>query len=86
MREIYISRINSVIDYITDNAGKYAIAHFEIAGDEYPQAWNALFAGWLPESGYQPDDGPCYELYLNDPKDHPENKCIVDICIPVKPL
>jgi AraC family transcriptional regulator len=41
---------------------------------------------WLPDSGYQPDDRPCYELYHNDPKEHPENKCIVDICIPVKPL
>ncbi len=67
-------------------AGKYAIAHFEISSHEYPQAWQGLYGGWLPESGYQPDDGPCYENYLNEPKDHPEGKCIVEICIPVKPM
>ena len=66
--------------------GKYAVAHFELAADEYEDAWNVIFGGWLPESGYQPADGPCYELYLNDPKEHPEGKCIVDICVPVKPL
>jgi len=26
----------------------------------------------------------CYELYLNDPKQHPEKKHIVDICEPIK--
>jgi hypothetical protein len=52
---------------------------------EYEGAWDLVFGVWLPESGYQPDDGPCYELYLNDPKEHPENKHIVDICMPVKP-
>ena len=67
-------------------AGKYAIAHFEITVDQYQDAWNAVYGGWLPESGYQPEDGPCYELYLNDPKEHPEGKHIVDICVPVKPL
>ncbi len=67
-------------------AGKYAVAHFEITPDQYQDAWNAVYGGWLPESGCQPEDGPCYELYLNDPKQHPEGKHIVDICIPVKPL
>jgi AraC family transcriptional regulator len=67
-------------------AGKYAAAHFEITPDQYQDAWNAVYGGWLPESGYQPQDGPCYELYLNDPKQHPEGKHVVDICIPVKPL
>jgi AraC family transcriptional regulator len=67
-------------------AGKYAVAHFEIAPDQYANAWDTLYGGWLPDSGYQPDDGPCFELYLNDPQQHPEGKHIVDICVPVKPL
>ncbi|MDP8205049.1 MAG: AraC family transcriptional regulator [Candidatus Electryonea clarkiae] len=68
------------------DAGKYAVARFELSNDEYEEAWNAFFGGWFPQSGYQPDDGACFELYQNDPKEHPENKCIVDICVPVKPL
>jgi AraC family transcriptional regulator len=66
--------------------GKYAVAHFELAVDEFEDAWNAIFGGWLPGSGYQPADGPSYELCLNSPEEHPESKHIVDICIPVKPL
>ena len=66
--------------------GTFAVASFEIAGDEFEDAWNTLMGGWMPESGYQPDDRLCYELCHNDPKQHPENKHIVDIWVPVRPL
>lgn len=78
--------VNRDIGKMTLKAGRYALARFELAEDEYEQAWNAVYGGWLPESGYQPDDGPCFERYLNDPKTHPEGKCIVEICVPVKPM
>lgn len=66
--------------------GEYAIAHFEITGDEYGDAWKYVYGQWLPDSGYQPDDRPCFEDCLNDPGQHPEGKHIVDICVPVKPM
>ena len=66
--------------------GKYAVARFELSPDEYGEAWQAIYGGWLPESGYQPDDKPPIELYLNSPDEHPEKKHIVEICVPVKPL
>ncbi len=66
--------------------GNYAVARCEILEDQYEQAWDSIMANWLPESGYQPDDGLCYELNLNNPDEHPEKLHIVDICIPVKPL
>ncbi len=66
--------------------GKFAIGHFEIDQDQYGAAWNSLFGIWLPESGYQAADGPCYELYMNEPKDYPEGKHLVDIYTSVKPL
>jgi AraC family transcriptional regulator len=67
-------------------AGIYAVGHFEIMPDQYGDAWNTLYGGWLPESGYQPDDRPCFEMYLNNPKEDPEGKHIVDIYMPVRPL
>ena len=66
--------------------GRYAMARFEISPDRYGDAWNAVFGGWFPESGYQPDDRPAFEHFLNDPNEHPEHKHIVDIYVPVKPL
>ncbi len=66
--------------------GPCAVARFEIALDGFERAWNSVYGGWLPASGYQPDDHPCFEVYHNDPGQHPEKKCVVDICVPVRPL
>lgn len=66
--------------------GQYAVGRFELSAQEYTAAWQAIYGEWLPQSGYQPDDRPAYELYLNNPEEHPEHKHIVDICVPVKPL
>ena len=66
--------------------GKYAVGHFEISVAQYEDAWNTIFGGWLPQSGYQCLGSPCYELYYNNPEQHPEHKQILDICVPVKPL
>ena len=66
--------------------GPFAVAHVEIDVTEYGEAWDKLVGEWIPENGYTPDtDRMCYELYLNDPTQHPENKHIVDICEPVLP-
>ena len=80
------TEVDGEIGKETIPGGKYAVGHFEISVDQYEDAWNTIFGGWLPQSGYQCVDGPCYELYLNDPSQHPEGKCIVDIYVPVKPL
>ncbi|KAA3609998.1 MAG: helix-turn-helix domain-containing protein [Calditrichaeota bacterium] len=78
--------VDGSIGKATVPGGKFAVAHFEIDSDEYESAWKVIYGDWLPQSGFQPDDRPCYELYLNNPKEHPENKHIVDIYVPVKPL
>jgi AraC family transcriptional regulator len=66
--------------------GKFAVARFEVSPEQFGEAWDEVMGKWMPESGYQPDDRPCYELYLNDPATHPEGKFIVDLCVPVRPL
>jgi AraC family transcriptional regulator len=68
------------------HGGRYAVGRFELKDDEYGGAWNYMAAVWMPESGYQFDDFPCMEIYRNNPEEHPEHKCVVDICIPVRPL
>jgi AraC family transcriptional regulator len=65
-------------------AGTYAVGRFEVESHEFPEAWGWMYGTWLPQSGYQPDDGPCFEVY---PEEHkPGEKMKVDICVPVKPL
>lgn len=81
------TKVDGEIGKATIPGGKYAIAHFELKdSSQYGAAWNAIYGGWLPESGYQPDDRPCFEHCLNNPKEDPEGKHIVDIYVAVKPL
>lgn len=79
-------RVDGEIGKMKLEGGVFAVAHFEITEDQYGNAWDMVMRDWLPGSGYQCDDRPHYELYHNDPEEHPERKHIVDICIPVKPL
>ncbi len=74
------------IGVMTIDAGKYAAARFEIDASEFGAIWNWLMGVWLPSSGYQPDDRPCFEMYLNNWEEHPQKKHIVEIWEPVKPL
>ena len=78
--------VDGEIGKMVIQAGKYAVAHFELDVDQYTEAWTGIFAGWMPESGYEPADGVCFEVCLNNPDEHPEKKHIVDICVPVKPV
>lgn len=64
-------------------AGKSVVARFSLEHKEYAAAWNWLMGEWMPQSGYQPDDRPCYEVCLSPP-DAPV--VVVELVQPVKPL
>jgi AraC family transcriptional regulator len=66
--------------------GRYAVATFLLDPSEYGAAWNWLMGTWFPSSGYQPDDRPCFEKYLNDPEKHPRKLHHVEIWEPVRAL
>lgn len=78
--------IDGVASEMRLHAGRYAVARFRIEMAQYPQAWPWLVEQWLPDSGYQPDDHPGYERYLNVPERDPEGKLEFEICLPVRPL
>ncbi len=62
---------------------KYAVARFELTGSDFQTAWDWVYGQWLPNSGYQPDDKPCFEKYLHPPVD---GNYTIDICVPVKAI
>lgn len=67
--------------------GRYAALHFEGSGAEIGAAWKAIFGQWLPASGYQVDQRPCFERYLPEQLARMQGQGFVcDICIPVVPL
>lgn len=77
------TKVDGEIGKMEIEAAKYVIARFEVTAEDFQQAWSWIYGQWLPSSGYQPDDKPCFEMYPEEPKD---GKFIVDICVPVKPM
>jgi AraC family transcriptional regulator len=72
---------------VVDIAGaKFAIAAFEGTANDVAAAWDRVFAEWLPESGYQPDDGPFLELYRGEAFDEKTGVVRCELCTPVRPL
>ncbi|OWY28901.1 AraC family transcriptional regulator [Herbaspirillum robiniae] len=67
--------------------GRYAVAHFKGKPETIAAAWTWLTREWLPSSGLQCDDRPCFEMFsaamARDPETG-EPSC--DICIPVRAL
>jgi len=80
------TKVDGEVNLMRIPGGKFVVGRFEIAGNQFGEAWNALMGSWLPGSGYQPDDRMCYEVYLNDHEQHPQKKFIIDICEPIRPL
>lgn len=77
--------VDGAIGKYTIDGGKYAVGRFEISITEYGDAWGSM-CRLITEHGCQSTDGYHYEVYLNNPDEHPEKKHIIDICIPIKPL
>jgi AraC family transcriptional regulator len=68
-------------------AGRYAMAAFHGTADDIESAWRRVFAGWLPDSSYQPDDRACFEIYRGAP--HTGSKAGAfrcELCLPVRAL
>lgn len=49
---------------------------------EKPYDW--LYGTWLPKSGEELADQPCFEEYLNDPRDVPASELRTIIYVPLK--
>ncbi|MBE9602283.1 GyrI-like domain-containing protein [Pedobacter sp. MC2016-24] len=63
-------------------AGKFIVGSFVIGIIEFEKSWNALFV-WMAENGYKKADRAPFEIYHNDYRTHPEQKCMVDFYIPI---
>jgi len=64
--------------------GKTAVLTFKGPYSGLEAAYHTLFGNWLPESGEEPADQPCYEIYLNDPRQTAPEDLLTEICLPLK--
>lgn len=70
------------IEAITFAPQKCIVARFEIGEQEFEKSWTSVFM-WMNENGYSKTDKQPFEIYHNNFNEHPENKCIVDMHIPI---
>lgn len=67
--------------------GRYAVLPFEGTVDTINDAWTALLRDWLPASGLQLDQRPCFEHYPAGARFDPATGVFdCEICVPVAPL
>jgi AraC family transcriptional regulator len=66
--------------------GKHATLEFAGGAHDIGAAWSQLYARWLPQSGYQPEDRIGFELYRGEAWDMKTGLVRCDICVPVRPL
>ncbi len=67
--------------------GRYAVARFKSQPLKIADAWMWLTREWLPSSGLQCDDRPCFERFdASTGMDPATGEFTCDICIPVRAL
>lgn len=71
------------INGLTIKKGKCIVGRFEITPIEFEKSWTSLFI-WMNENGYKKSSENPFEIYHNDFREHPENKFITDLYIPIE--
>lgn len=75
-------KVDGEVNLRTIEATKCLVSRLEITPFEFQQAWESSFA-FMIENGYKKSDIDPFEIYYNNAAEHPENKFIVDLCIPI---
>ncbi|MDV6332679.1 AraC family transcriptional regulator [Asticcacaulis sp. 201] len=66
--------------------GCYARLRYKGPYADMKNAYRWLFGVWLPSSGYEAEEAPAFEAYLNDPRDTSPQDLLTDIHLPLKAL
>ncbi|HEY1781547.1 MAG TPA: AraC family transcriptional regulator [Roseiarcus sp.] len=66
--------------------GLYARLRYRGPYADMRGAYRWLLGAWLPQSGYEPDDEPIFEAYLNNPQHVAPTDLLTDIHLPLKTL
>jgi AraC family transcriptional regulator len=70
--------------HILDIAGgRHAVITHKGPYAELERAYTWLYRTWLPESGLEAADRPCFEEYLNDPRSLPPTEWLTAIYLPL---
>ena len=80
------TQVSGEVGRMTLAGGLFAVAEYELGVTDYPEAWYTLAGGWLPDSGYEPDDRLPFEEFPTDRQARDPDRHPVNIWLPVRPL
>lgn len=61
--------VNAPFELAEIPSGKYAVLHYKGPVEETINAQLSIYSDWLPDSGFEPDNYPLMERYLNDARE-----------------
>ncbi len=69
---------------MTLGGGKYA-KHIHVGSlGKIKDCFQKMIRDEIPQRNLKMREGPCLEIYLDDPEDVPEEKCQTQLCVPVE--
>jgi len=74
------------IGYMKLAGSKCLVASVTCLPQQIQPVYMYLYRDWLVDSGFQPDNIPPYEVYLNRPEENPDGRLVMEIYIPIVPL
>jgi len=78
-------KLDSEVKKIEIKKGRYAVFLHKGSYDKFSQTYAEIFNHWLPESGYELRDKPCFEIYLNrDPRRTKPENLKTEIYVPIR--
>jgi AraC family transcriptional regulator len=64
--------------------GKYAMTTHPGSYNQLGRTYAEFLGQWMPRSGHELRDAPCFEVYLNDPQSTPPEELLTDIYAPLQ--
>jgi AraC family transcriptional regulator len=69
----------------TLEGGPHAVVTHKGPYAQLSQAYDWLYAAWLPTSGREPRNAPPFEVYLNTPQQVAAENLLTEIYLPLEP-
>ena len=77
--------VEAPLEQVEVRGGDYAVLQYKGPYADMKWAYEWLYGEWLTQSGREPADAPCVEIYLNNPRETAPADLLTDICLPLKP-
>ncbi len=76
--------LNPALKHMTIPGGRYAMHLLKGPYTQINAVLTALCTNWLPGSGFEPDDRPCLEVYLNSPETAAPQDLLTELLLPIR--